>query len=112
MAASTSRLAIARRRSRIWSRVAIVGFFVMLIAGVTAYYFGSVHELFPIAGTARFLDCGTIFAVNHSPAAQAECFDASSGDLIGFILMTVVIAASVAAIVAGTIGERRGSWRR
>jgi ABC-type Na+ efflux pump permease subunit len=111
MAASTSRLAIARRRSRIWGRVAIVGFFTMLIAGVTAYYFGTIHEAF-LLPSARILDCGTIFAANDLPLAVANCSGVFSDDVVGFILMSLIIAASIAAIVVGTIGERRGSWRR
>ena len=111
MAASSLRLAIARRRSRLWGRVAIVGFFVTLIAGVTAYYFGTVHEEF-LLDSARTLDCGTIFAANDLPLAVANCSGVFSDDVAGFILMSLIIAASIAAMVVGTIGERRGAWRR
>ena len=95
-----------------WTGIGIGGFVLLTIAGLLAYYFGSVHEEFFSATTGRLLDCGTIFAANDTPLAVANCGGVSQGDAVGFILMVVAIAIALAAMILGFVKERSGPARR
>ena len=111
-AQTPSRLEIARRRSRLWGKVGVLGFVVLLIAAATGYYFANVHEELYFRGTGRIVDCGAIFDPNDSPLSVANCDGANRGDVIGLALMVLVAAIGLSAMVLGTLRERAGMRSR
>lgn len=110
--APISRASLTQRRAAAWGRAAVVAFLIFAISAATDYYFGNVHEEIFFRSSGRFVDCGSIFESNRLPIAVVNCDGASSGDLAGFVLMTILVIASGSIAVYGSIREYRGSWRR
>jgi len=94
-----------RHRATIWKGVGVGGFLLLCVAGVTAFYFGTVHEEI-LFGSGRLLDCGSALSPNDSAVAQANCDGTTSGDLLGLVLMLLVAVAAIAMMVLATSRER------